>query len=459
MEIKNSGVITAIKEEIVEVTFSQEQPRVHDLLILEENDKASLEVFASTNEGLFACLALCPVNLFHRGQCVINTKKTLQIPAGKEVLGRIMNVFGQPLDGKGKIDAKKTISIYKTQALIEDVAIPDTLLLTGIKAIDFFAPLIKGGKVGFFGGAGVGKTVVLTEIIHNIVTTNQKENVSIFAGVGERIREGQELYENLSESGVLPDVSLIFGTMGENPAIRFRTAYTGVALAEYFRDSLKKNVLFFIDNMYRFAQAGYEIGTLLNGIPSEGGYQATIASEMASIHERLYSTKDRSITTFEAVYVPADDVTDYGVRSVFPYLDVSIVLSRKVYQEGRFPAIDLLSSNSSAAREDIIGKQHVDALLSAQRILKEAASLDRIVSLIGEAELTAENQKIYRRSRIIRNYMSQNIFTVANQTHVPGDYIHLETVIADMSAILEGKYDEVPAEKFLFIKSLESIKI
>ncbi|HRN96398.1 MAG TPA: F0F1 ATP synthase subunit beta, partial [Candidatus Levybacteria bacterium] len=325
----------------------------------------------------------------------------------------------------------------------------------GIKAIDFFSPLLRGGRVGLFGGAGVGKTILLTEVIHNVVVLAKNNDVSIFTGVGERIREGQELFETLKESNVLPSVALVFGQMGENPAVRFKTALTGLALAEHFRDEEHRNVLFFIDNIFRFAQAGYELSTLMNTIPGEGGYQATLASEMAQFHERLVSTKNASITSMEAVYVPSDDVTDYGVQSVFPYLDSSVVLSRAVYQEGRFPAIDFLSSTSSALSREIVGDDHYNAYIEAQSLLKRALTLERIVSLIGESELPAADQVIYKRARLLKSYMTQSFFVTENQTGRKGEYVKRVETIGDVNEILQGRYDTAEPERLMYVGSLK----
>lgn len=279
----------------------------------------------------------------------------------------------------------------------------------------------------------------------------------MFAGVGERIREGHELYETLAEKEVLPSVSLILGTMGENPAIRFLTGFTGVTLAEYFRDSLKKDVLFFIDNVFRFAQAGNELSVLMNTIPSEDGYQATLTSEMASFHERLVSNIDNSITSIEAIYVPNDDILDQGVQAIFPYLDSSVVLSRSIYQEGLLPAIDLLSSSSANLNPGTVGQLHYEVALKALALLKQATSLDRIVSLVGESELSPSDKLIYERAKKLRNFMTQNFFVTENQTGRKGSYIPRATTVADVNDLLSGKYDEITDDKFSFIGSIKEI--
>lgn len=456
--MKNAGSILSIKGQIVEVAFLDEPPKRHDLYVMKDDPEAVMEVYTSASEASVYCLALVPTNRMHKGATVINTKETLSIPIGDQVLGRAMNVFGEPIDGKASFNFDEHMSIFSKKTDVKEVAIPSEILETGIKIVDFFTPLLKGGKIGLFGGAGVGKTVLLTEIIHNISSQSKDTHVSVFSGIGERSREGQELIESLDDTGVLPSVALVYGEMSRNPAVRFRTGFAGTALAEYFRDVKKKNVLFFVDNMYRFAQAGYELGTLMSQIPSEGGYPPTLASDMADMHERLYSTSENSVTTFETVYVPADDITDPGVQAVLPYLDARVVLSRWIYQEGRFPAIDTLSSNSSALNPEIIGERHYKTYLETQRLLKEAVNLEKIASLIGESELSQENQTIYKRAQIIKNYMTQRFVTASGKKDSASSYVPLENTIADVEGILQGKYDTIPPEAFRNIQTIADLQ-
>ncbi|MBP9690568.1 F0F1 ATP synthase subunit beta [Candidatus Woesebacteria bacterium] len=456
--MKHAGTILSIKGQIVEVAFFDEPPQRHDLYVLEEDPRAVIEVYTSATESSVYCLALVPTGTLYKGASVINTKKTLSIPVGTQVLGRAMNVFGEPIDGKEAFDFKNQVSIFANSSDVKNVAIPTQVLETGIKIVDFFTPLLRGGKIGLFGGAGVGKTVLLTEIIHNISSREKDSHVSIFSGIGERSREGQELIESLEQTGVLPSVALVYGEMSRNPAVRFRTGFAGTALAGYFRDQEKKNVLFFVDNMYRFAQAGYELGTLMSQIPSEGGYPPTLASDMADMHERLYSTADNSVTTFETVYVPADDITDPGVQAVLPYLDARVVLSRWIYQEGRFPAIDTLSSNSSALNPQIIGDTHYHTYLETQRLLKEAVNLEKIASLIGESELSQENQIIFKRAQIIKNFMTQRFVTASGRKDEESSYVPLARTIADVSEILKGTYDNLPPDSFRNIGTIDDLK-
>ena len=450
----NYGKIIGIKGHIIEVEFTDNQPNVHDVLVLEVDPTVKMEVFASKGRLSFFCIGLSKMDKMFRGMNVLSTKKPILIPVGEGVLGRVMNVFGQPLDGLGEIKRNEELPIYNDSLSLKRTAYNQELLETGIKVIDLFSPMTKGGKIGIFGGAGVGKTLLLTEIIHNVVGKNLKSSVSVFAGVGERIREGHELYETLKERGVLPYVSLILGTMGENPSIRFLTSFTATTVAEYFRDALKKNVLFFIDNIFRFAQAGNELSVLMNTIPSEDGYQATLSSEMAAVHERLTAGITASITTIEAIYMPNDDILDQGVQAVFPYLDSTVTLSRNIYQEGLLPAVDILSSSSSNLSPGIIGQLHYEVAIKALNLLKLASALERIVSLVGETELSSQDRDIYERAKKLRNYMTQSFFVAEKQTGRKGVYVDRQTTVRDVNSILNGKLDNVTDEKLKFIGSI-----
>ena len=453
----NTGVIMGIQGQIVEVGFKNDQPNIHDILVLEDDSSVKMQVAYPNGVSSFLCLSLGPADKLYRGLKVVNTKKPILIPTGPGVLGRAMNIFGESIDGLGPIKKESEKPIYSEGLDYSEIIKHNEILETGIKVIDFLAPMTRGGKIGLFGGAGVGKTILLTEIIHNVIILRKGKGVSVFAGIGERIREGHELYETLAEKKVLPSVSLILGTMGENPAVRFLTGYSAVTLAEYFRDSLKKDVLFFIDNIFRFAQAGNELSVLMNTIPSEDGYQATLASEMASLHERLISNKSNSITSIEAIYIPNDDILDQGVQSVFPYLDSSVVLSRSIYQEGLLPAVDLLSSSSANLNPETVGQLHYDVALKALNLVKQSASLDRIVSLVGESELSSKDKLIYERAKKLRNFMTQNFFVTENQTGRKGSYVPRETTVADVNDLLSGKYDQITDDKFSFIGSLKEI--
>ena len=456
--MNNAGLIIGVQGQIVDIAFNNDQPNIHDILVLEKDPNIKMQVSYPSSPSSFFCLSLSPTDTLCRGLKVINTKNPILIPTGSSVLGRAMNIFGEPIDGLGPIQKEGEKPIYSPGLDYSEIVKYNEVLETGIKAIDFLSPITRGGKIGIFGGAGVGKTILLTEIIHNVIVLHEGKGASVFAGIGERIREGHELYQTLAEKKVLQSVSLILGTMGENPAIRFLTGYTAVSLAEYFRDNLKKDVLFFMDNIFRFAQAGNELSVLMNTIPSEDGYQATLTSEMTSIHERLISNKNNSITSIEAIYVPNDDILDQGVQAIFPYLDSSVVLSRSAYQEGFLPAIDLLASASANLNPETVGQLHYNVALKALNLLKEATSLDRIVSLVGEAELSTSDKLTYERAKKLRNFMTQNFFVVENQTGKKGSYVPRTTTVMDVNDLLSGKYDQLSDDKFSYIGSIrESI--
>ncbi len=457
MENKDVGRVLSIKGQVVEVEFSENKPSIHDLLILESDPDVRLEVYSSSGTNSFYCLALSRTHKLFRGVAIVNTKNPILFPVGREMLGRVVDIFGRPVDSAGDIKSEASVPIHRRLTYRNKISIHETQLETGIKVIDIFAPLLKGGKMGLFGGAGVGKTILLTEVLHNIVGKAMQSSVSVFAGIGERAREGLELYEALKASGVSGNSSLVFGPMGENPSVRFLAAHSAASLAEYFRDVAKKDVLFFIDNVYRFAQAGNELSVLTSTIPSEDGYQATLESEMADFHERLSTTDVASISTVEAIYVPADDLLDHGVQSIFPYLDSVVVLSRSLYQEGLLPAVDTLNSTSASLHPSIVGDLHYETAVRAKSILKQAESLERIVSLVGEAELSVEDQLIYKRARKIRNFMTQRFFVSESQTGEKGSYVDIKTGITDLGGIIDGKYDHIPEEKFLFIGSVAEI--
>lgn len=467
MELDNSkvGRIVGIRRHIVEVEFlSDYKPGIDEVLVLKEetsegeNSSGELMVFESSSRNRFYCIALSDIKEFYRGARVYCTERKIKIPAGSEMLGRVISGLGEFRDGKGDVEVSDYVGLHAKTPRYEDVSNTHTPIETGIKVLDLFAPLIGEGKIGLFGGAGVGKTVLLSEILHNILNKNKENTVSVFAGVGERTREGHELYEELAETGILDSTALVYGTMGESPSKRFLAAHAGVALTEYYRDVQKKNVLFFVDNMFRYAQAGNELSLLMGNIPSEDGYQPTLISELANIHERLISTKDAHVTSIEAVYVPADDILDSAVQSVFRYLDSEIVLSRDIYQEGRFPAVDVLDSNSSALSPGIVTTLHYQVALDARSLLKEAQSLERIVSLVGESELSEDDRITYQKAQKIKNYMTQYFHVTAEQTGKEGVYVPLETTVADVKDILDGQYDDVSADKFLYIAGLDSIQ-
>jgi F-type H+-transporting ATPase subunit beta len=451
----NKGTITAIYGQIVEVEFLERSPVMHNLLILEIDPLVKMEVYQSSGPSHYFCLLFSAPNKLQKGMTVVDTGNPIMVPVGNKILGRVVDVMGKTHDNLGDLEEDiERAPVFSMGVPFENVEAPTNIMETGIKSIDFFAPILSGGKVGVFGGAGVGKTITLTEIIHNIVILSRGKAVSVFTGVGERSREGKELFQTLVDSKVDQGVALIYGQMGENPAIRFRTALGGVAIAEYFRDVIKKDVLFFIDNVFRYAQAGYELSTLMKTIPGEGGYQSTLTSEMANFHERLISAKTGAVTCLEAVYVPSDDITDFGVQQVFQYLDSTIVLSRNIYQEGRYPAVDFLASTSSALTPGVVGQLHYDTATEAQALLKKSVTLDRIVSLIGESELSVDDQLIYKRSKLLKWYMTQPFFVIEAQTGKPGFRVELKQTVDDVRAIIDGKCDHMDPDELQFIGSL-----
>ncbi len=453
-----TGIVTAINNTIAEVSFAGEQPNIFDLLEAPKST-AVLEVIGSKTATSYNCYILSGATELSRGSTVHNTHKQLSIPTGAAVLGRAIDFRGLPLDGK-PVTSKTSRPLHtSTIHSLDETITPTTVLETGIKAIDFFAPVLRGGKMGLVGGAGLGKTMLLTELIHNILLnkSHQQKGISIFSAVGERSREAQELLENVAEAGVLDKTVMVVGQMGENPAIRFRTASAATALAEYFRDE-GNEVLFFMDNMYRFSQAGYELSTMMNLMPSEDGYQPMLPSETGHLHERLGSTTAGYITTVEAIYLPSDDLSDYSVRSTLPYLDSYLVLSRDVFQAGRMPAINILQSNSSALNPETVGEAHYELYLRSKEVLEQAASIERIVSLVGISELSKENQVIYHRSQLLQNYMTQSFAVAESQTGKPGFSVPLVDTLQMITKILDGEYDTESAESLLYVENLNAKK-
>lgn len=455
------GKVIAVHGQVAKVVFTENWPARHDVLLVVEKPEIKLEVISSTAANTFHCFILNPDHQLSRGMKVKNTDDTLRVPVGKGVLGRAFDVFGKSHDDQPDLPMTESWPMFdgrgQNLAAIEN---PQEVLESGIKAIDFFTPILRGGKTALVGGAGIGKTVTLTALINRLVVQRQsgggKKVVAVFGAVGERSREAQELHQQLRDAGALPFSTLVLGQMGENPAIRFRTAYSAATIAEYFRDEENSDVLFFMDNLYRFAQAGHELSTLMGQIPSEDGYQPTLSSEMAELNERLLSTSKAGITTFMAIFVPSDDLTDHGVRSAFPYLDSMIVLSRDVYQAGRFPAVDLLTSVSAALNPLTLGDDHYTAYIEAKQILKKATDLERIVSLVGEEELSQDNQRIYRRSQLITNFMTQDLYLGPGKKEGP-EYVSRTDTVDAVRAIINGDYDEVSPSELLYVGNIKNV--
>lgn len=456
MPEESTGIITGILDDVVEVLFARDKPSRHELLTLAEDNTVKLEVYGSTPADRITCLSYTDPGKLYRGAKVVRSFDTISVPVGNELLGRVVDVFGEPRDAKGKIKTKKIRSIYQNPPNFQSIVESREILETGIKIIDFFTPFLKGGKIGLLGGAGVGKTVILSEFMHNITVFHK--GISIFAGIGERIREAQEMVENLEETNVMPNVTLIFGQMNERPAIRFRTGYTAATIAEYFRDEMGKDVLFFVDNAYRFIQAGNELSILMNTIPSEDGYQPTLTSDIGIFQERLVSSGNGAITAIEAIYVPADDFSDAGVQTLLPHFDSQVILSREIAEEGRRPAVDIIASTSGLITPSLIGTRHYETYLESERILSRYQYLDRIVSIAGENELSPEDRLGYRRAKLLLNYMTQDFFMVSNQTGRAGKYIKRQDVVEDVADIISGKIDDWPYDKLLYISTLRGQK-
>jgi F-type H+/Na+-transporting ATPase subunit beta len=451
-----TGQIRSIRGQIAEVQIESEQlPALFEILTSAENPDVRLEVFYQSEE-IAACLILTRAVGLYRGMKVYGTGSELKIPVGENILGRVINLFGEPQDGKILPPTQFQTSIYSKTPPLNTIKGGFQILETGIKAIDFLTPFVKGGKIGFIGGAGVGKTILITELIHNITAAHK--GVTVFAGVGERIREGQELYQRLLSSKVMDRTVMILGQMNENAAIRFRVALAAAAIAEYFRDQQKQDVLFFIDNMFRFVQAGNEVSTLLGTIPSEQAYQATLQSEISSLEDRLVSTENGSITSIETIYVPSDEITDAGVNAVMSFLDTAIVLSRSIAQMGIYPPIDITQSSSSTLSRKLIGEEHLQVLNRFQEYLDRYNKLSHIVSIVGESELSTSDRVLFTRIKKIANYFTQPFFVTEGHTGRKGVYVPRQTTISDIKQILSGKFDDVPPEKFLFIGALNTLK-
>jgi F-type H+/Na+-transporting ATPase subunit beta len=453
------GRVLSVQGQVVEVGFKDERPNLYDLLVGLDDPTLRFMVSSSAGKRRFACLAFSPTETIRRGMQLVSTRQPVMFPVGEELLGRVVDVFGNPIDSAaGDINAKERWPVQFRADKRMGVMPSSQLLETGIKVVDLFAPLTKGGKLGLFGGAGVGKTMLLTELLHNVVGKDESNAVSVFAGVGERSREGLELFMALKQSGVLPQSTLLYGQMGENPAVRFMAAFSALTLAEYYKEVMKKDVLFFIDNVFRFAQAGMELSTLTRVLPSEDGYQPTLESEMAAFHERLVPTADGAISSIEAIYVPADDLLDHAVQAVMPYLDSVVVLSREVYQQGFFPAVDIMTSSSVWLNPAIVGEAHYQTALSARAIIERSHNLERIVSLMGETELSVEDQLLYRRGRKLKQYFTQPFFVATRQSGVEGKLVSLEKTIADTKAIIEGGCDDVDELALKMIGDLTEVK-
>ncbi|MFC2696119.1 F0F1 ATP synthase subunit beta [SR1 bacterium human oral taxon HOT-345] len=454
-----NGKIVSVKGVVVEVLFEEESPKVYDALKVKpknaNGNEVVIEVLQILENGIVRGIAMESTDGLKRGDEVENTKNPIQVPVGPQVLGHIFNVLGKTIDGSDQIAGTEQWPIHRKPPVFADLATKAEILETGIKVVDLLAPILKGGKVGLFGGAGVGKTVVMMELIHNIGT--EHSGVSVVAGVGERTREGNDLYHEMKESGVLDKTAMVYGQMNETPGPRARVALTGLTMAEYFRDKEGKDVLLFIDNIFRFTQAGSEVSALLGRIPSAVGYQPTLASEMGTLQERITSTDKGSITSVQAVYVPADDLTDPAPATTFTHLDSTIVLNRSIAEKGIYPAVDPLESYSLILNPDAVGERHYKVAKEIQRILQKYKELQDIIAILGMEELGVEDKVTVYRARKIEKFLSQS-FSVAEQfTGMPGTYVKLEDTIAGFEKIINGDVDEIPEEYFMYKGTLQEV--
>jgi F-type H+-transporting ATPase subunit beta len=412
----------------------------------------TLEVQQQLGDGVVRTIAMGASEGLRRGLSVANTGKAISVPVGQGTLGRIMNVLGDPIDDAGAIDAAETWPIHRAAPTYEEQAGSTELLETGIKVIDLIMPISKGGKVGLFGGAGVGKTVTLLELINNIA--KEHGGTSVFAGVGERTREGNDFYHDMKEAGVLDKVALVFGQMNEPPGNRLRVALTGLTMAEYFRDE-GRDVLMFIDNIYRYTLAGTEVSALLGRMPSAVGYQPTLAEEMGVLQERITSTKTGSITSFQAIYVPADDLTDPSPATTFAHLDATLVLSRKIAELGIYPAVDPLDSTSRLLDPNVVGQEHYDTARATQATLQRFKELQDIIAILGMDELSEDDKLIVQRARKIRNFLSQPFSVAQAFTGIDGKYVSLKETIRSFKGIVSGEYDHLPEQAFYMVGGIE----
>ncbi len=457
----NKGKIIQIIGAVVDVTFrDSKMPDLYNALETPsefiESKKLILEVEGHLGDDNVRCIALGSTDGLKRGQEVIDTGKPISVPVGKETLGRIFNVVGETIDGKTQVKTKKTYSIHREAPALTDQEVKAQILETGLKVIDLIAPFVKGGKVAVFGGAGVGKTVIIQELIRNVATVHG--GVSVFTGVGERSREGNDLWLEMKQSGVIDKTALVFGQMNEPPGSRLRVALTGLTMAEYFRDEEGQDVLLFLDNIFRFAQAGSEVSALLGRIPSAVGYQPTLASEMSALQERITSTKKGSITSVQAVYVPADDYTDPAPVATFAHLDASISLDRAISEQGIYPAVDPLSSQSRILTPEIVGEEHYNIARGVQKVLQRYKDLQDIIAILGMEELSNEDKLTVSRARKIQRFLSQPMFVAEAFTSKEGKYVPLEETIRGFKEILDGKHDDKPEQAFLWVGGIDEVK-
>ncbi len=456
--MKNIGKIVSIRGVVVDVEFNKEEtPKVYDALEVNLKDKKIvLEVEAILEPGKVRTIAMGDTYGLRKNLEVVNTEKSIEVPVGEKTLGRLFNVLGEPIDEKEPVKSEKKYSIHRQAPSLIEQKVEKNIFETGIKVIDLLVPFIKGGKVAVFGGAGVGKTVLIQEMIHNVAKNHH--GVSVFAGVGERSREGNDLYHEMMATKVLDSTCLVFGQMNEPPGNRLRVALTGVTMAEYFRDEKNMDVLLFIDNIFRFAQAGSEVSALLGRIPSAVGYQPTLASEMSALQERITSTDRGSITSIQAVYVPADDYTDPAPVATFAHIDASLTLERSLAEQGLYPAIDPLTSSSKALDPSIVGDEHYQVAKEVIKTLQRYKDLQDIIAILGMEELSDADKITVSRARKIQRFLTQPMFVAEPFTGRPGKYVSIEETIRGFKEILEGKHDDKNEMSFYMVGTIDEVK-
>lgn len=460
----NKGKIVQVMGPVIDVIFSENLPEINHALTCNINAKdnngipikLTLEVSLHLGNNIVRTIAMDSSDGVVRGMEVVDTGSPISVPVGEETLGRIFNVLGELIDGKEELKkGVKLNPIHRPAPKFDELSNEIEILETGIKVVDLLAPYIKGGKIGLFGGAGVGKTILIQELINNIA--QEHGGISVFAGVGERTREGNDLYFEMTESGVIKKTAMVFGQMNEPPGARMRVGLTGLTMAEYFRDEEHQDVLFFIDNIFRFTQAGSEVSALLGRMPSAVGYQPTLATEMGKLQERITSTKNGSITSIQAVYVPADDYTDPAPATTFTHLDATTNLSRKISEEGIYPAVDPLASTSRALSPEIVGQEHYDIAREIQRTIQRYNELLDIIAILGMDELSEEDKLLVHRARRVRLFLSQNFHVAEQFTGQPGSYVPVKDTIKGFKEILEGKHDHLPEDAFRLVGNIEDV--
>ena len=456
--MQHKGVIAQVLGPVVDVQFEAGAlPQLNEELVVEKPDgRRTMEVAREIGRQAVRCILLSPGEGLGRGDTVIATGHPIQAPVGEATLGRMFNVLGEPIDEKGPVDAPEKWSIHRDPPPFEEQNPTTEILETGIKVIDLLAPYTRGGKIGLFGGAGVGKTVLIQELIHNIAT--EHGGYSIFTGVGERTREGNDLWREMTESGVIEKTALVFGQMNEPPGARMRVALTGLTMAEYFRDRQKQNVLLFIDNIFRYVQAGSEVSALMGRMPSAVGYQPTLADEVGALQERIASTKNGSITSVQAVYVPADDLTDPAPATTFSHLDATTVLSRKIVEQGIYPAVDPLESTSRLLEPDLVGQRHYNVARGAQELLQRYSDLQDIIAILGMEELSEEDRRTVARARRMQQFFSQPMFVAEQFTGLEGRYVPVEETLKGFEALLGGELDKYPESAFAMVGTVDEVR-